>query len=273
MVANYCVYRNRYFNIAIRQMKQLKFYPKFALGVFMCFVLLTIVGTQLHELGHVTVAKYFGYETELYHGSMIWSYEGEKNDPDYIKYQKILDTYSNSNPEEIEHIDESIKAEAEALMIKIEAKFPYNKTHHFWISFGGPFQTILTSFIGLCILYYRKSKFKTVFKVLDWLGVFLGLFILREVYNTVSALFVCGVYSTCYFPGDEFTISQLFGLNLWVVPIITMIFGGLIACYIIFKVIPKQYQLTFIIAGVIGGLSGYWLWFGGFGKFCFSLFN
>ena len=253
--------------------KHFAFYPKFAIIIGLVFIFLTIIGTQLHEIGHLVVAKSFGYETQLHYRSMNKEYKGYFKDEDVIKLQELNDKYLPLTVEELENLDDSIKKQAEMLIFKIDKKFPYNKTHDFWITLGGPLQTILTSFIGLLILWCRKSKHRTVFGTIDWLGVLLGLFILREVFNTVYGLIKCVLFSNCYFNGDEFRLSQLLELNQWVLPLITTVFGSFIAYHIIFKVIPKQYQFTFIIAGFIGGLSGYALWFGGLGEFCYSLYN
>ena len=43
------------------------------------FILFTIVGTQSHELGHILVAKFFGYKTSLNYGSMTYS-KGKKRE-------------------------------------------------------------------------------------------------------------------------------------------------------------------------------------------------
>jgi hypothetical protein len=47
--------------------------PKFFFIIFLAFILFTIIGTLSHELGHIAVAKYFGYETTLDYGSMAYS--------------------------------------------------------------------------------------------------------------------------------------------------------------------------------------------------------
>ena len=40
----------------------LQFLPKISLRIILAFILFTIIGTQLHELGHVAVAQYYGYK-------------------------------------------------------------------------------------------------------------------------------------------------------------------------------------------------------------------
>jgi hypothetical protein len=232
----------------------------FSLG----FVICTIVGTQTHELGHVAVAQSLGYETELSYGSMTHNHKGYFEDTDVQKLHTFYDSkdsFENFTEADIKHADQ--------LQAIINEKFSYNETHSFLITLGGPLQTILTSFLGLLILAYRKSKKRREFKLYDWIAIFLSLFVLREVFNTFMASVSYFRNGTNNFHGDEFRISNYLDVHQWSIPIITGVFGTIIALYVIFKIIPLKYRFTFIIAGFLGSISGFILWFNYLGPWLF----
>ncbi|PZD79492.1 hypothetical protein DNG35_00330 [Mesonia sp. K7] len=221
-------------------------------------MLFTVIGTLLHELGHIAVAKYFGYDTYLYYGSMSSKGNNNFTEEELCVWENFIEINSevlenNSKEENLKLIEKEHKPLLE--------KFELQNKSFFWIRIGGPAQTILTGFLGLLILYLRKSVHKVGFKFLDWLGVFLSLFVLREAFNTITGLLDILFFGNKSFGGDEFIISRYLGYNQWLVPVITMILALIIAFYIVFKVIPLRYRLTFIIAGLVGGLLGYYLWF------------
>ncbi|MFY0631635.1 MAG: hypothetical protein JXR05_14765 [Flavobacteriaceae bacterium] len=240
-----------------------KFILHFSIRIIIAFIFFTAVGTLLHELGHIAAAKYFGYKTTLHYGSMNYTYAEKENDLIYIEYQKLF----NENIQAIkngEYFNEQEKYLKSVAQLK--EKYPYPKPNTFWIVLGGPIQTIMMSFLGLFILFYRRSKTKQYFVILDWLGVFLALFILREVFNFVMAIYSSFIYGKINFYGDEYRISRMLGYNEWFIPSITFLIGVGISIYVIFKVIPIKYRFTFIISGLIGGVSGFVIWFGFLGK-------
>ena len=151
----------------------------------------------------------------------------------------------------------------------LKKKYPYDETEAAWITIGGPAQTLLTGFLGLFILFYRKSKYREYLVFLDWLGVFLALFVLREVFNFMTALFLKISYGQNAFSGDEFRLSLYFGVNKWLIPAIGMLIGLLISWYVVFRVIPLKYRFTFVIAGLVGGSAGFAIWFGPLGPLLF----
>lgn len=240
-----------------------KLKSKFYILIFLTFIGFTIIGTLSHEFGHIAVAKYLGYKTELSYGSMIYHFEDYPEE--YLKdenYLKIQDLFKDYKDDEI--LPNFIIKQYEKLNKQLEEDYPDTirpENDDFLITLGGPMQTVITSCIGLYILWKRKSKDCKKFNILDWFGVFLGLFILREIYNTISALLSVVILNENKFYGDEFNISRYFEFNQWVAPIVSTLIGSIIVYYIIFKVIPKKYRFSFIISGFIGGLFGYFIWF------------
>ncbi|AXG71565.1 hypothetical protein KORDIASMS9_03822 [Kordia sp. SMS9] len=245
-------------------MRFLKIDKKYFYWFVLAFFISTIVGTQTHELGHIAMAEALGYETTLNYGSMTYNFEGFSEDEDVIAWRKIFE-----NVESFDDFSEIKKEEADQLFKKIEEKFPSNPTDDFYITLGGPIQTILTSFFGLFILAYRNVNKQENFKLTDWLAVFLSLFILREVFNTVMAGGTYLLKGSTFFSGDEFRISTYLGLNQWTIPIMTAILGAIIASFVIFMIVPKKYRITFILAGFVGSIVGFILWFEFLGPWLF----
>jgi len=238
-------------------MIKITFIPHFAIRIVCVFIFFTVVGTLSHEFGHMAVAKYFGYETELHYGSIHFDYPGMEKDPLVLELKKIVnenvdalkkEEYFDSEPRYIE------------LLALLKEKYPYPTPHSFWVTLGGPTQTILTSFLGLFILFYRRSKTKEHFVLMDWMGVFLSLFVLREIFNYVTVLFSTILHGNVNSGNDEFKLSRYLDVNQWVIPTIAMILGAVICFYVIFRVIPLKYRFTFIIAGFAGGILGFFVW-------------
>lgn len=249
-------------------MLRFHFLPKFSLVVFCSFILFTIIGTLSHEFGHIAVAKYFGYDIALDYGSMNYFQKGYLKDPALKELNNIVaeydyDTYG-SWP-----ID--IKSKVEALSLVLDKKYPsIPGTHALYVALGGPLQTLLTSFIGLLILFFRRKKRKDQFKLMDWLAVFMSLFALREVFNYAQASYSVICLSKSSFHADEFKISRYLGCNEWVIPTISLIIGLTISFYVIFKIIPIKYRFSFIVSGLVGGILGFAIWFGFLGEMLFN---
>lgn len=250
-------------------MLKFNFLPRFSVIIVFTFIVFTIIGTQLHELGHIVVAKYYGYETELHHDSMKYFQKGLRQDVNYIEFNSLNEKYQNWN---INDVPQGIKDKSEALYEKIKLKYPpRDDKSSLYISIAGPVQTILTSVLGFIILLYRR-KLGCGFKLLDWLGIFLALFILRKVFNFCSGISSLILSNPQYFSGDEFQISRQLSFNQWVIPTIMFVVGIFLSVYVIFKIIPLKFRFSFIISGFVGGLLGFGIWFGFLGEWIFSFF-
>jgi hypothetical protein len=211
------------------------------------FVIFAAVGTVSHEYGHILVAEFLGYETTLFYDSMTYY-----NEELVEKREKIYSEYKN----EIEgNTDFEKKEEYRRLTKKLIS-------NGFWITLGGPIQTIFTGLIGLIVLILRKNRYKEFgLKWIDWLAVFLSLFWLREVFNlAMSIAFELISPDGSFFSGDEVYISR--GLGLWegTIPLLLGALGILVSAYVIFRIIPQQIRLTFFVSGLLGGGLGFVLW-------------
>jgi hypothetical protein len=49
-------------------------------------------------------------------------------------------------------------------------------------------------------------------------------------------------------------------IPIWIIPVTLGLIGLTIAVFVIFKLIPFEKRLSFIIGGFLGGLLGFYLW-------------
>jgi hypothetical protein len=224
------------------------------------FVIFTIIGTVSHEYGHIAIAKSLGYETTLHYGSMNSYLKGYLNDKDVIAFKNLTKEYVDVK---YEFWPKEIKEKAEEYNDILERRYWNEKSNDgLFITIGGPLQTTLTGTIGLLILIWRrKIIYKNGMRTLDWLVVFLSLFWLREIFNLVTSIGGELISPNGnWFGGDELHISQ--ELNLWsgAIPIILATLGIAVTICVVFKIIPEKIRLTFILSGIIGGITGFILW-------------
>jgi hypothetical protein len=137
------------------------------------------------------------------------------------------------------------------------------------ITLGGPVQTMLTGTIGLCLLFFFRKSFFTVEKLSlkQWIMIFISLFWLRQTANFSSWLggyLLKGEFSS---RPDEIRIANYFDLPSGMVITVTAIIGALILAVITFRFIPVKQRLTFLAAGLSGGIAGYVFWLVLFGKY------
>lgn len=216
--------------------------------VSLAFIFFTMVGALSHEYGHIAVAKYYGFPTILHYGSM--NYE--------------------DNSVEMKEADLLMKKNNSAIVNQND--FPdQDQLNNLWkviyfkelmIRIGGPFQTILTGTIGFIVLLIRRKNIQQYgMKTLDWLCVFLSLFWLREVCNlTLSVLSAILRGKQNYFGGDEKNIAMMLEIPKGSIAIPLAILGLLVSLFVIFKIIPIDKRLNFILGGLFGGVLGYILW-------------
>ena len=137
----------------------------------------------------------------------------------------------------------------------------YYLRNEFKIVVSGPMQTITFGFIGLSILLFRINKTKKItFNKIDWICVFLSLFLLRQSFIFIIYFFKKIVLQQQPTTNDEFKIALFLGLN----PDIFIFFSGLlfsfICVYIFFFLIPLKYRFNFILGSIFGTLSSYLIW-------------
>ena len=211
------------------------------------FILFTIIGAISHEYGHIIVARFLGYKTELHYGSMNYHRNFKRNEVNGIinrnKHQILND----------QHFSEEQK---------LKKLIKKNRRDSLLISIGGPLQTNITGTFCFLILLYRKEKIKiNGLKFFDWICVFLSLFWLRQVSNLVLYFIkVLILKRQKHFSGDEYHIALMLKIPSETISIITGILGLLVSLVVIFKIIDHKNRLTFIISGFLGGIVGFIFW-------------
>ena len=213
----------------------------------LAFFISTIVGTVSHEFGHFTVAKYLGYTSTVSYGYTNWD---DNNTRPFID-----STFSKYSKEIQFNLDYPRKNEFDQI------RQTQNKDE-FWITLGGPIQTMLTGTLGLLLLLNQRTRiFKSQrINVYQWLCIFLSLFWLRQFANLVTWIigyFIKGKFSL---KGDEIKLALSLGLPKETLAVLTAIVGLLILIFVVFKVIPIDKRITFISSGFFGGIFGYLFW-------------
>lgn len=149
-----------------------------------------------------------------------------------------------------------------------DANKEYRNNDFIFIVLGGPLQTIITG--TTAFLFLLKSRKKNLssegLSKGHWILIFLSLFWLRQAANFImwtGTYFFTGKFSE---RGDEIKLARFFGLPDGTIISITALIAFLIITIIVFKVLPVRYRTTFIVAGLVGGVAGYFLWFKWLGK-------
>lgn len=129
------------------------------------------------------------------------------------------------------------------------------------MALGGVLQTVITGSLGFILLYKRRRDTKRIFDNKDWLFLFVTLFWLRQIFNVISSLLKSWYFDIDkYCGGDELRISLLLELPLCLVSY-ALGFVSLIICgYSFFVIMPREYRIEFIAAGILGSGLGYYLW-------------
>jgi hypothetical protein len=198
--------------------------------ILIVFVFLTIIGTVLHELGHYIVAKYYDFKPSLHYSHVSFHNSISMTD---IENNTIL------------------------------------KKRYLLIFIAGPIQTITTAIAGLILLFFRKNRRKEKFTLLDWVGVFLSLFWLRQSFNLMISVLRYIVTGNLKSNGDEVIIANNLNLPPLSLDILLGAAGFVVLYFVTFKVIPKNIRKNFIVGGFIGGVIGFIIWFYFLGKVIF----
>lgn len=222
------------------------------------FILFTIIGTISHEYGHILVAEYYGYKTTLHYGSMHYDQPASETYDSLmaIAYRNGVAIRNGSSFAEKDRYDSLQNFYFENIYINKP------KYHRIQILVGGPLQTFITSIVGIFILTFRRMNIiQSGLTLVDWIGVFLALFSLRFVANAFLSI----IKEFCqpngyYFGGDEARLAKALGWYEGAIAVPMAIIGLIIAAWVIFTIVPKQYRLTFILSGLIGGVIGYLIW-------------
>jgi hypothetical protein len=128
---------------------------------------------------------------------------------------------------------------------------------------------MLTGTLGLLgLIFFRNRVIKDEeINMTGWFLVMLSLFWLRQAANLAVRIVRYFITQKPSYLGDEHRLALYLGINPWTIQAISGVFAFLVLIWIVFYIIPKQNRLTFLIAGLFGGISGYYLWIIRFGKY------
>jgi hypothetical protein len=204
------------------------------------FILFTVIGTLSHEAGHYFVAKMKGYHAEINYGYTYWS------DRDV---NELLKEYK-------ENISDPLVKK------KYDALVESSRKDSFQIILGGPIQTVLTGTMGLALILWRRKKFYQLQELVfsQWLLVFTSLFWLRQLFNFANEALIYFLHGYISSHGDEVKIASWLGWNKLSVLTVTGTIAAGILYFVIFKIIPAPQRISFMAAGLAGGMLGFYLW-------------
>lgn len=215
------------------------------------FILCVPVGTLHHENGHYLAGKAIGQNFRINYMSTV-----------PIEKNKHLNTFFELYDKNRIAIENGQKF-ADSPKMEL-AKENYYK-ENFIVTLGGPLFTLLTGTLAFICLLFLVNK-KQVFSLKHYVLVFISLFWLRAPANMVMG--ILGYIKNGYIStrGDEVKISYHLNLPPSFFDIFLGIIGIAIGSFIVFKIIPYQQRLNFILAGFCGGSLGYYLWLHKFGE-------
>lgn len=218
---------------------------RFAIVIYLSFILFTIIGTLSHEFGHFIVGRYLGSKTSIHYGYTSWG----KSE----LYDKIIKIYTENK--------DAIDAKKEFPQKReLEILTTQSSKNSFLMTLGGPLQTMFTGTIGILLILVIKKRYQFASKLSHWLCLFLALFWLRQPANLTSWILskpFNGRYST---RADEIRLAQYLELPQSSIIWVTGVLGLMISSVAILKFVPKVKLITFCISGFLGGISGYVLW-------------
>jgi len=209
------------------------------------FIICVPIGKLHHESGHYLAGKAVGINSRINYMSTIYT-----NSRSY--YKEYFDLYDKNR----DAIENGRDFKDKLVLEKLKWHHSLNS---FIFTLGGPLITILTGTIAFILLLrlYKKEK---VLSPLHYILVFLSLLWLRAPANLFTGLYYQINTGHLSRRGDEVKLSTYFYLNSQFFDLLLGGIGFLIGCIIIFKIIPLQHRLSFILAGLIGGNWAFYFW-------------
>jgi len=237
------------------------FNGKLFLLLFTGFIIATIIGTMAYCIPGFIIGKSLGYDAKIHYGYFSNGLGCKKLHANW----DYLDSMKKKYPEEI-------KANAD-----FPEKMKYNEElsirnkrieDGFYMHLGAIGLPILIGTFGLILLFVNRRKYadSSSLNFKKWVLIFLSLFWLRSAFFFWGITFLLLFSLNKYYFYDNY-ISNYLHLGKNVFPIAAGILGTLVLIIVVFKFIPKQERFTFLLSGLTGGLTGFYLWFFVLGKY------
>jgi hypothetical protein len=215
----------------------------FAVGAL--FVPLVMIGTLLHEGGHIAVAQALGHKTRLFYGWADWDSLPEDLNlaVEGLKWKKA-------------HPDEPFPQQK-----ALERMQKRESSHRLWIRAGGPVQSMSFGTLGLLWLLLLGPRGRTGRR--GWAATLLALFWSRQPFNF---LFACGLWT---FNGESPTTDEaLIAVGLGWSPWGLLAFTGMVGlgvCVAVIALQPPERRWHVLVAGPVGCAIGLAVWYGALG--------
>lgn len=225
--------------------------PKLFFLLFFSFIIMTVVGTLSHELGHYTMARLMGYNATINYQSTHYTYD-QKNDPDNEFMRECYKRYKTE-------LKNGTDFPGKEKYFAIGDRYT---TQSLWITWAGPLQTMLTGSIGFVLLlsFRRRVIQQQQISIGGWVLVLLSLFWLRQLANLFVGVMSWLLKGRTSISGDEMSLAAILEWPLWSIQISTGLIAIGVLAFIVLRIIPKNQIVTFLVAGFLGGIFGYYLW-------------
>jgi len=231
------------------------FKPKLFLGLYLTFIAMTIIGTMTYCLGGYFAVRSLGYNTKIHYAYVSYPCLNKEMTPFYDTMQSIRARYS----EEMKNNQDF--PEKEKYNAAVDG---FNKIIHKgnFITSVSILTPVLIGTIGfiLLIIFRRRYKDKSSLSFWQWGLIFKSLFWLRSSFMLVCGLIGMIIYKFGFSRLNDHHVSILFGWSPFLYPVLSGSIGLIILATVVFKFIPKEQRLTFLVSGLFGGISGIYLW-------------
>jgi hypothetical protein len=214
---------------------------KFFLLVFIAFIVVTIIGMTLHENVRRITAESLGYECHFNNG---WGHLLFINEKLQKESYKIRETNNEAIKSKQFFKD---RDKWDALVLR-------DRKDKAMIELSGLIFTFSLSMIGLLILLLRRKINLYRFRLVDWAAVFLSLFIVKEAVTSLQRIYFGRMLC------DHAKLAEYFGMPVFRSEWILLIYSILFSVLILFRFIPRNRLFPFVLAGILGGLTGVILW-------------
>jgi hypothetical protein len=128
---------------------------------------------------------------------------------------------------------------------------------------SGPVFTDLIGILGICFLFlFRKSTRRSEkLNFAAWAFVILSVFWLRHLVNVI--LWICKTQSSqnISLNGDEMKLTQLLHWPWWSIIVSSALIAAFLFSMVVRIFIPPNQRQIFIYSLLLGGFTGYFLWY------------
>jgi hypothetical protein len=244
----------------LKEIFPFNFKIKLFIQLFIGFMIAVFIGTLSYSVPEYITAKQLGYDAKLH---SLYASHGPGCKQLHATYD-YLDSIRKKYPEEIKSKTDFPDKKKYDEVLSIAKTYGKDSVYINFTAIGFP---IFIGTIALIFLFIFKRKYSNIesLKFKQWILIFLSLFWLRSAFNLWGTSIVNALTNHKFSFMDTF-ISYHYGWSPNVFPIVSGILGTIVLILVIFVFIPKQQRFTFILSGLFGGLSGFFLWFFFLGK-------